>query len=231
MSHSTQKVIGYRRVSTQEQSNSGLGLEAQQLAITVAAARLGLPLAETFTDAGVSGGLALEQRPALLAALNALGKGDVLVIAKRDRLGRDLLNCALIQRLVERKKARVVSAAGEGSDDDGPTSVLMRTIVDAFSQYERALIQSRTRAALAVKKTRNERIGGLPYGSRLAGDGRTLEPHAEEQRALTLLLELRAAGCTMAAVAARLNELGFRSRAGGRWTKQAVHMQLVRAAA
>ena len=141
------------------------------------------------------------------------------------------MNCALIQRLVERKKARVVSAAGEGSDDDGPTSVLMRTIVDAFSQYERALIQSRTRAALAVKKSRNERIGGLPYGRKLASDGRTLEPHPEEQRALTLLLEMRAAGFTMAAIAARLTELGFKTRGNGAWTKQGVHAQIARAAA
>jgi hypothetical protein len=53
----------------------------------------------------------------------------VLLVAKRDRLGRDVLNVAMIERLLERKCARVVSAAGEGTEDDGPTSILMRQII------------------------------------------------------------------------------------------------------
>jgi DNA invertase Pin-like site-specific DNA recombinase len=150
--------IAYLRVSTESQADSGLGLEAQQTAIESAAARLGLTLAQTFTDAGVSGGLALEQRPALLAALDAIRAGDLLLVAKRDRLGRDVLNVAMIERLVERRGARVYSAAGEGTDDDTPTGKLMRQIIDAFAEYERALIRARTRAAMAAaKKTRPAR--------------------------------------------------------------------------
>ncbi len=216
--------IGYRRVSTTEQKESGLGLDAQQTAIEVAAGRLGLPLADTFTDAGLSGGLPLEQRPALLAALDALRKGDVLVVAKRDRLGRDVLNVAMFDRLVERKGARVVSAAGEGTDANDPTSRLMRQIVDSFAEYERAIIRARTRAALAVKKARGERVGGIPFGYQLAGDGRTLDPHADEQRALAVIRELRGAGWTFRAIAADLNGQGFRSRTGGPWVRQSVHV-------
>lgn len=218
------RAVGYRRVSTAEQAGSGLGLDAQQTAIAAGAARLGLPLADIFTDASISGGLPLEQRPGLLAALDAIGKGDALIVAKRDRLGRDVLNVCLIQKLVERKGARIISAAGEGSDDDGPTSILMRQIIDAFGQYERALIRSRTTAAMAAKKARGERVGGIPFGYQLAGDGRTLEPHPDEQRALGLLRELRAAGYTFRAVADELNRQGFRSRTGGRWVRQSVHM-------
>ena len=220
----TSRAIGYRRVSTAEQAGSGLGLDAQQAAIAAGAARLGLPLADTFTDAGISGGLPLEQRPALLAALDALGKGDVLIVAKRDRLGRDMLNVAMFERLAERKGARIVSAAGEGTDTNDPTSRLMRQIVDCFAEYERAIIRARTRAALAVKKARGERVGGIPFGSQLAADGRTLEPDADEQRALGLLRELRAAGYTFRAVADELNRQGFRSRTGGPWVRQSVHM-------
>src|SRR2546430_255686 len=97
------RAIGYLRVSTESQADSGLGLDAQQTAIEAAAARLGLSVAETFTDAGVSGGLALEHRPALLAAIDALDAGDTLLVGKRDRLGRDMLHVSMIQRLVERK--------------------------------------------------------------------------------------------------------------------------------
>lgn len=220
----TPHAIGYRRVSTAEQAGSGLGLDAQETSIATAAARLGLQIVETFTDAGVSGGLPLEQRPALMSALHALGRGDVLVIAKRDRLGRDVLNVAMIERLAERKGARIVSAAGEGTDTNDPTSRLMRQIVDCFAEYERAIIRSRTKAALAVKKARGERVGGIPYGSQLAADGRLLEPHADEQRVLAIVEELRGAGLTYQAVADELNRQGFRSRTGGPWVRQAVHV-------
>jgi DNA invertase Pin-like site-specific DNA recombinase len=213
-------------VSTAEQAGSGLGLDAQETAIAAAAARLGLVLVDTFTDAGLSGGLPLEQRPALLAALDALGRGDVLIVAKRDRLGRDVLNVAMLERLTERKGARIVSAAGEGTDTNDPTSRLMRQIVDCFAEYERAIIRSRTRAALAAKKARGERVGGIPYGYQLADDGRTLERHAGEQRILAVAAELRCAGLTYRAVADELNRQGFRSRAGGPWVRQAVHVLL-----
>jgi DNA invertase Pin-like site-specific DNA recombinase len=219
----TPRAIGYRRVSTQEQAGSGLGLDAQQAAIEAAAGRLALALGDTFTDAGISGGLPLEQRPALLAALDAVHRGDVLIVAKRDRLGRDLLNVAMLERLVERKHARIVSAAGEGTDDDGPTSILMRQIIDSFAQYERAIIRARTRAALQVKKNRGERIGGIPFGYQLADDGRTLLPHAEEQRALAVLRDLRGKGHTYQAIADELNRQGFRSRTGAPWVPQSVH--------
>jgi DNA invertase Pin-like site-specific DNA recombinase len=224
LSSSSPRAIGYRRVSTAEQAGVGLGLDAQNASITAAAQRLGLTVADTFTDAALSGGLPLEQRPGLLAALDALKRGDVLLVAKRDRLGRDVLNVAMFERLAERKGARVVSAAGEGTDADDPTSRLMRQIVDSFAEYERAVIRARTRAALAVKKARGERIGGIPYGYRLAADGRMLEQDAGEQRVVGTIREKRQAGETCRAIADALNGMGFRSRTGGPWVRQSVHL-------
>lgn len=214
------KAIGYRRVSTESQAASGLGLDGQQVAIELAASRLGLSLSATFTDAGLSGGLALEQRPGLLEALAALGRGDVLLVARRDRLGRDVLNVALIQKLVERKNGRIISAAGEGSDDEGPTSVLMRTIIDAFGQYERAIIRARTKSALDAKRARGERTGNVPFGFR--AEGQMLEPHDGEQRVLARISELRAAGATLRSIADALNADGCRTRTGGAWQYQYV---------
>jgi len=218
--------VGYLRVSTAEQAAEGLGLDAQRDAIAKAAARLGVEVTESFTDAGVSGGLPLEQRPGLVAALDALHAGDVLIVAKRDRLGRDVLNVAMFERLAERKGARIVSAAGEGTEGDDPTSRLMRQIVDCFAEYERAIIRARTRAALAVKKSRGQRVGGIPFGYRLSDDGRNLELNADEQRALGILRSLRDSGKTYDAIASELNRLGFRSRTGREWVRQSVHMLL-----
>src|SRR5262245_6940932 len=110
------RTLGYVRCSTGEQAESGLGLEAQRKAIADHAKRAGLELAGVLEDAGVSGSTKAEERVGLMSAVGMLRRGDVLLVAKRDRLGRDVVNVALVERLVERKGARVVSVAGEGTD-------------------------------------------------------------------------------------------------------------------
>ena len=131
----------------------------------------------------------------------------------------------MLARLVERKGGRIHSTSGEGSDDDGPTSMLMRHIIDAFAEYERALIRSRTKAALAVKKARGERVGGIPFGyalgSRWARAGRATRGAADARRPAGIL----AAGYTLRGTAAELNRRGFRTRCGSARVHQYVANQ------
>jgi site-specific DNA recombinase len=226
------KAIGYVRVSTDQQAESGLGLEAQRAAIATAALRLGLSLAQVRTDAGLSGSLDIEDRPGLLEAVADLRRGDVLLIAKRDRLGRDVIAVAMIERLIEKKGARIVSAAGEGTDSDSgdPTGILMRRIIDAFAEYERLLIGARTKAALRAKRARGERFSGqAPYGYRLSADRQRLEVDADEQQALAELARQRAAGRSWRAIADSLNRTGLVTRCGAPWRHQYVRNVLLRA--
>jgi DNA invertase Pin-like site-specific DNA recombinase len=213
--------IAYLRVSTDGQVASGLGLDAQRAAVSAAAARLGVEVTQWHADEGVSGGASLDTRPGLLAALDALRRGDVLLVAKRDRLGRDVLNVAMAERLAQRKGARVVSAAGEGTDSDSPTDVLMRQMLDAFAQFEKALIGARTKAALQAKRARGYRAGNVPFGYVADADGR-LVSDAGEQRVLALVSELRAAGYTQRAIADELNAQGYTTRRGTAWRHQYV---------
>lgn len=209
--------IGYCRVSTDQQRESGLGLEAQAAAIAQTAARLGVPLIQTFTDAGLSGSLSIDDRPALADALNTLRRGDVLVVAKRDRIARDAFVSVLIEREAAKKGARIVSAAGEGTENDDPSAVFTRRILDAVSELERALTAARTRAALRAKRARGERAGAEPYGYRVNGDGRTLHAHEPERQILTVIAECRAAGYSQRDIAAELTRRGFTTRTGSAW--------------
>jgi DNA invertase Pin-like site-specific DNA recombinase len=220
--------IGYLRVSTDDQAESGLGLEAQRASITAAAARLHLSLTRVVIEAGVSGALALTERPALLDAVSALGRGEVLLVAKRDRLGRDVLEVALIEKSIAARGARVVSAAGEGTDNDEPNSLLMRRLMDSFAEYERLVIRARTKAALAAKRARGERIGNLPFGVQLAEDEVHLEPAPVEQRLLARIRALRDQGLTTRQIAADLNAEGHRTRRGTAWRFQYVARNLKR---
>lgn len=203
--------IGYLRVSTDEQR---LGPEAQRAAIEAWAAREGVQVAAWHVDAGVSGATTIEGRPALCAALAALREhgAGVLVVAKRDRIARDVVVAATIERAAQLAGARMVSADGTGNGDT-PADAFMRTVIDGAAAYERGLIRARTKAALAAKKARGERAGELPYGFRLAADGVRIEEDAAEQGVLAAVRELRSAGLSQRAVVAELAARQLVSRA------------------
>jgi len=208
------KAIGYGRVSTAGQAASGLGLDAQRAACEAWAAREGLGLTWS-QDEGVSGAKGLEDRPALLEAIDQLGRGDVLLVAKRDRLGRDPILLALLERMVGKKGARVASAAGEGTDGDDPASVLMRRMIDAFSEYERLLIGARTKAALARKRARGEVSGTVPFGQRAASDGLLVDDE-DEQAVIVAVLQARARGLSQRKIVVALREEGLLSPRSGK---------------
>lgn len=218
--------IAYLRVSTDEQAHSGLGLDAQEKAIESA---VGAPDA-TYRDEGYSG--SDPKRPGLLAALESLHAGDVLIVAKRDRLARDAYLSAWIEKEAKKRRARIVSAAGEGTETDDPAAILMRRMVDAFAEYERLLIGARTSAALAAKRRRGEKTGGdVPFGFRLDEDGKTLHENADEQQVIALVHELRDRGCTLRQIGGELEQRGALTKRGGtKWHPQTVKALLQAAA-
>jgi DNA invertase Pin-like site-specific DNA recombinase len=149
----------------------------------------------------------------------------VLVAAKRDRLARDVVVAATIERLVQDAGARIVTADGVSAEGQ-----LMRTLLDAFAQYERARIRARIRAAMAVKRKRGEFLGEAPLGHVRGEDGVHVATHPAEQAAVARIRELRRDGLTVRAIADALNTEGVPSR-GARWYFQTVHRVLRREAA
>lgn len=214
--------IAYCRVSTEQQADSGLGIDAQRGSVTAAAVRLGLVVREVYVDAGMSGALAITSRPVLTQAVAALRRGDVLLVAKRDRLARDRYELAVIERSVTKRGARIVSAAGEGTENDDPASVLFRGLLDLFAEYERLVGRVRTKGALAIKRDRGERCGQLPFGFQLAADGDHLEQNPVEQDKLARIWALNATGRSTRQIAAALNTAGITTRRGGPWRHQYV---------
>jgi site-specific DNA recombinase len=231
------QAVAYVRVSTDEQAESRAGLEAQLHAVRQHCEKNGWQLVGTFTDAGVSGAAALDKRPGLLDAVNAVTRGGVLLVAKRDRLARDVVACAVVERMVAKRGGRVVSVAGEGTDNDDATSVLMRRIVDAFSEHERLVIAARTRAALQAKKRRGERAGRIPFGYQLADNGarsRAGNPVAlaavpAQLAVVERIRRERAAGRSMRAIADGLTVDGVPTATGAaRWAYSSVQRVLQR---
>jgi DNA invertase Pin-like site-specific DNA recombinase len=231
------KAVPYYRKSTNEQAESGAGQAAQHDACEACARRLGIPTVDPCIDDGVSGAAPLDKRPGLLDALAKLQKGDILLVAKRDRLGRDPIVVAMIEAAVQRQECRIVSAAGEGTEGDDPTSVLMRRIIDAFAEYERLIIKARTRAALAAKKRRGQRTGGVPLGFDLTDDGTrskagrpiALTTNTGEQATVARIEGYQAVGLSLRAIADELTRQGVRTKSGlDRWDHSTVRKILHR---
>jgi len=219
------RAIGYLRVSTDDQA---LGPDAQRASLERWCKAQGVELVAVHSDLGVSGGAELDKRPGLLAALADLttnGAG-LLLVAKRDRLARDVMVAGMVERLVEKAGARVTSADGAGNGD-GPEAMLLRGIMDVFAQYERALIRSRTRAALAVKRGRGERLGGdLPYGFTMDPDGVHLVENETEQAVIREARILRVDGMSLRQIGAALTARGLLPRSGRGWHPETVRALL-----
>jgi DNA invertase Pin-like site-specific DNA recombinase len=128
----------------------------------------------------------------------------------------------MIEAAVARQGAKIISAAGEGTDNEDPSSILMRRMIDAFGEYERLIIKARTKAALHAKKLRNERIGHIPFGNRLAANGIHLEPHDEEAVILKEMKRLRKRGKSIRDIAATLNKNQKFNRGQAPWNEASV---------
>lgn len=217
--------VAYIRVSTEDQN---LGPDAQREQIARWAAANGVQIVAEYVDHGISGAAPLDERPGLLSALSTLTEhgAGYLLVAKRDRLARDIMIAAMVDRLVERDGAQVVAADGAGNGNS-PEAALLRGVVDLFAQYERAMIRARTKAALAVKKSRNEFTGGaIPFGFDVV-EGR-LVPNVQQQAAIQQMKVLHTAGKSLRAIGSWLTEQGYLP-ASGRWHAESVKLVLNRA--
>ena len=160
----TPRAIGYRRVSTSEQGESGLGLAAQYSEIEREALERGWELAAVSTD--VASGATMRKRPALAEALAMLkaGEAQILVASKLDRLSRSTLDFAGLLERSHREGWQLV-VLDVKVDTSTPAGELTATVIAGAAQYERKLIGIRTKAAMKEAKLRGIHCGRSPRGA------------------------------------------------------------------
>ncbi|MFT4157579.1 MAG: recombinase family protein [Microbacterium sp.] len=204
----SKRFIAYLRVSTDQQADSGLGLDAQRDTIQRYADAHGWET-EWYEDAGLSA--KNMDRPQLQAALDRLNvpakKRDVdgLLVAKLDRLSRSLADFA---DLLERARARQWSLVDIdlGVDTSTPAGEMIANVMMAVSQWERRTIGERTSAAMQAAKRQGRHMGRF-----------SALPEATADR----LLELRATR-TLASTADALNAEGYTTATGLPWNEHLV---------
>lgn len=148
--HNPPKAIGYLRVSTGEQADSGLGLKAQESAIRKEAEHRGWEL-EIVRDEGMSAKSL--NRPGLKAAMAKLdaGEADILVVAKLDRVSRSVRDGANLATSAQENGWSLV-ALDLGLDMSTPSGRLQYNLLLSVAEFEKDIISARTKAALAERK-------------------------------------------------------------------------------
>jgi DNA invertase Pin-like site-specific DNA recombinase len=207
-------VLGYVRVSTDEQGNTGAGLEAQRRAIVRECRRRGWQLVDVIEDAGYSAKDL--KRPGIQAALEALGSGDAraLVAAKLDRLSRSMLDFTALMATAQ-KQGWALVALDCAVDTTTPAGEAMANVLATFAQFERRLISQRTREALAVKREQ-----GLVLG----------RPPSVDDAVVRQIVRERRRGRSFRAIAEALNLDGIPTGQGGkRWYAATVRAVALRA--
>lgn len=215
------EAIGYVRVSTVEQADSGLSLEAQRRRIAAYAEANGWNLVATYEDAGQSAKTI--QRAGLKQALSALSPGRVLLVLKLDRLTRSVKDIYALTELIEGVGAEW-AAVQEKFDTSTATGRLMLNLIVQLSQWEREVIGERTSSALKEKRQRGERLGTTPLGFRTEGGQVVQDP--DEQETVGLARQMRAEGVTLEGIANRLTAEGRKTKRGGKWHAQTVKLLL-----
>jgi DNA invertase Pin-like site-specific DNA recombinase len=225
----TKKVVAYLRVSTAAQGKSGLGLEAQRERIEQFADVEGLEIVSEFVEVETGKGAdALERRPQLAAALAYARLHQCpVVVAKLDRLSRDV---AFIAGLMSQRVPFIVTELGADADP------FMLHIYAALAEKERALISSRTKAALAAAKARGQELGGFRGRAGTAEDcakGRAVKTAKANDYAATLrpiIARVNATGdLSLRDLAAALSKENVPTPTGkGEWTAMGVKRVLDR---
>ena len=222
------QAVAYLRVSTARQGQSGLGIEAQREAIVRFAAAEGLELVGEYVEVETGKGSdALERRPQLAAALaRAKRLRCPVVVAKLDRLSRDV---HFISGLMSQRVPFIVAELGFDTDP------FLLHLHAALAEKERAVIASRTKAALGALKAQGVQLGNRTNLAAAGAMGRAATVRAADAFAanvLPVVRQMQAAGLTsLADLADGLNSRRVPTARGGAWHAATVQRLLSRPAA
>jgi len=212
--------VGYARVSTVQQAEEGISLEAQQEKVQDYCKLRDLELTALFTDAGVSASTPLSQRPGGAKALRALEKDGIghIVGMKLDRFFRNTMDClSSISAWDDEGIAfHLVDHGGQTVDTSSSGGKLFITFLAGIAEWERNVISERTVMALQQKIERGDTLGAAPYGKRWDTETHEIVEDPDELERVRHILELRTAGMSIRKIVALLNENGIPAR-GGQW--------------
>jgi putative DNA-invertase from lambdoid prophage Rac len=211
------QVFGYVRVSTDEQAEKGVSLDAQQRQIEAWATVKGLDVPTMYVESGVSGSVPLSERTQGKLLLKILQPGDVVITCKLDRMFRSATDAlATLEEIKAQGVALHMIDLGGDVTGNG-ISKLVFTILAAVAENERDRIRERIREAKQHQKSLGIFSGGRrPFGYDIVevpgGRGengkplKNLVPNAKEQAVLAKMRKMRKKGATYREISAAVGD-------------------------
>ncbi len=198
------QAIIYTRFSPRANADRCESCEVQRDYCEKYAAAHGMEVAACFDDPDVSG--ADEFRERLWQAIEAVPKGGVLLVYKRDRLARNVYLSEQINRAVMKRGASIEAVTGD-VQGDSDEAVMIRQILSVIAEYERKMIAARTRHAMRFHQSQGRRMGAeCPYGWQPdPADGKRMVPCQRERDVIDEIRARRADGMPYHAIMTWLN--------------------------
>lgn len=208
------RAIGYIRVSTEEQSTTGVSLDAQKAKLEAYAALYDIELIGIEVDAGVSAKTL--DRAGLQSALAKLDAGvaDALIVVKLDRLTRRVAD---LDTLIERYFGSrfTLMSVSEQIDTSSAAGRLVLNVLTSVAQWERETTSERTKTALQHKKAQGQHVGSAGFGFQMIE--KKLTKVQTEHETIAVIQEMKSKGHTLQAIADHLNANGYQTQRGGKW--------------
>lgn len=194
-------VYGYVRVSTKQQSEDGLSLEAQQRQIEGYAMMQGLEIDEVYVERAVSGWKPFDTRPQGMRLAGCLLAGDVIICSKLDRLFRSARDALVVSDELKKQGVSLHLIDLGGDVTGNGVSKVFFTIVAAFAEFERDRIAERISDVKSNEREKGRFLGGSrPFGYRVCKEG-NLIPDEVEQSLIQDVLKYRNEGKSLRAIA------------------------------
>jgi site-specific DNA recombinase len=214
------KNYGYVRLNTQHQRPEGLDLEEQKQMIQKFAVDHGINLGEVMSDLGTTSTSADLPQMQELMQLAESGELSALVIARLDRLTRNIRLYADLLEVFERHGVRLVSVM-EGIDSSEPAGQLALQTLAHAARWDAKRISDRTKEFIERKREQGERVGHAPYGFHYVK--RKLQPLKKEiETALSIRNQRKEQGLSYHRIARYLNSNRIPSKRGGKWYAETV---------
>ncbi len=213
----TKKAVGYIRVSTSAQAEDDkFGISSQEETIKKYCAENGYELVRLYVDEGISG--VKDSRPELDKILYGTDEVDydTVVVAKSDRVARDIKLYFYYLYTLEKKNIKLVSVSEDFDDEMGLGNVY-RSILLFVAEQERKNINMRTSSGRNIKARGGGYAGGnIPYGYENV-DGK-LEIKASEKEIVEIVFYELDIGTSYQKIADKLTSKGYKTRSGGEFT-------------
>ena len=148
------RVFAYCRVSTTDQTTENQKLEIVAAGFAIEARRL--------VDESISGSVAAKERPGFIKLIDRMESGDVLVVTKLDRLGRNAMDVRSTVEQLASSGVRVHCLALGGVDLTSPAGKMTMQVIAAVAEFERDLLIERTQSGIVRAKAAGKQFGRPP---------------------------------------------------------------------